>query len=169
MESLEERIRRDGPLEVVAAVRLVARLASLLERLHAEGLVHGRVGWAAVRLRGEQPELLDPAELVESVAFHSPERVAGGGASPADDVWAAAVLLYASLTGQVPFDAPSADEIGKRVESLRPPPLAVFDAGDDELDTLLSDALARDLELRPRGASELRRELLAWLERRAEH
>ncbi len=168
MESLEERIRRDGPLEVVAAVRLVARLASLLERLHAEGLVHGRVGWAAVRLRGEQPELLDPAELVESVAFHSPERVAGGGASPADDVWAAAVLLYASLTGQVPFDAPSADEIGKRVESLRPPPLAVFDAGDDELDTLLSDALARDLELRPRGASELRRELLAWLERRDE-
>jgi eukaryotic-like serine/threonine-protein kinase len=168
VESLEERIRRDGPLEVVAAVRLAARLATLLERLHAEGLVHGRVGWAAVRLRDDEPELLDAAELRESEAFHSPERVSGGGASAADDVWAAAVTLYASLTGQVPFDAPSSTEISRRVESMRPPPLAVFDAGDDELDTLLNDALARDVELRPRGASELRRELLAWLERRDE-
>jgi eukaryotic-like serine/threonine-protein kinase len=168
VESLEERIRRDGPLDVVAAVRLAARLVTVLERLHSEGVVHGRVGWAAVRLRGDEPELLDPTELALSEAFHSPERVSGGGESAADDVWAAAVVLYASLTGQVPFDAPSSAEIGKRVESMRPPPLAVFDAGDDELDTLLNDALARELELRPRGASELRRELLAWLDRRDE-
>lgn len=134
---------------------MVARLARAIEILHAAGVHHGRISADAIVVGGRlfaSAKLLRPTVAPEVKSFWSPERTPLDAPSREDDAFAVAHVLFFALTGT------------KLAVGERPPPLAVFDAGDDALDELVSAALAKEPAARPRDLGELRAELDRWLE-----
>ncbi len=163
MDLLARRIDTEGPIPARDAVRLTSRLLRTVEGLHAAGAVHGRLSAEAIALAGPriaQARLLPASACKDDDAFHSPERRAGAGASRGDDGYAIALLLYFLLTG---WTQPRSAEAAAP-QNQRPPPLAVFDAGDDALEQILLGALSVEPAARPRSLAAFRAELDSWLD-----
>ncbi len=142
-------------------------LLRALAYLHRQGLVHrdvkpenvlvDAIGHArlidfdlAVRLRAPTS-----AGLVGTIAYLSPEQARGGPALPASDVYAAGVMLYAALTGEVPFTGTVVEVVTQHREVPAGPPSA-FDPALAPLDDVLARMLAKRPEERyPDGAAAL--------------
>lgn len=166
METLADRIARDGPLNELDAVGWIIRLAKKLETMHARGLAHGGISPLAIKAAGVPRTSLGMlAPLGASpgrIAFYSPERVLQGGSSPADDTWATAATLFALLTGQSPFAAPDDDMTKAKVLASQASPLSMFDVGDDDLQHILDAAFVRDASQRASTMVALRQALESW-------
>jgi hypothetical protein len=166
LETLAERIARDGPVSELDAIGWAIRLAKRLEALHSLGVAHGSVSPACVIAAGQDRNarayLVDVQHTTPSPAYQSPERLLGGDISAADDGWALAATLYALLTGQSPFSAGTDAEIRQKTLAAAPPPLAVFDVGDDDLQHILDHAFSRDVAQRTVGVAAFRRALEEW-------
>jgi eukaryotic-like serine/threonine-protein kinase len=167
METLAARIAREGALPEADAVGWVIRVSRSVERIHERLGEHGRLSADAILIESgacvSEGRLLDFVDLPVSVAYHSPERSRGEGPSSADDAWALAVMLYFALSGSLPFSGATVDEVRRKITSVPAPPLAVFDVGDDELQSIVDGALASNLADRIAGLADLRRRLEAWL------
>ena len=169
METLTARIDRAGPLEQSEAVILAARLARALEGPHARGEAHGAVNPESVLVeRDDLSSAILRASSRSNASFHHqcPERLAGGSPTTEDDVWAVGSTLYLALTGTVPFPGDSPAEVGARIELGSIAPLAVFDAGDDDLQELLEGIFHPKLSERTRTSERVRRSLTRWLAKR---
>lgn len=166
METLADRIARDGPIKELDAVGWAIRLAKRLEALHSLGVAHGSVSPACIVTAGVErtakAHLADVQHTSSIPSFHSPERIMGGDISTADDTWAVAVTLYTALTGTNPFGAPRDVELRHRIVAAAPTPLAVFDVGDDDLQHILDRAFARELNRRSTSITALRQALEEW-------
>lgn len=166
METLAERIARDGPVSELDAIGWAIRLAKRLEALHVLGVAHGSVSPACVIAAGQDRNarafLADVQHTSPSPPYQSPERILGGDISAADDVWALAATLYALLTGTSPFSAGTDAELRQKILAASPPPLAVYDVGDDDLQHILDHAFARELNGRTASISAFRRALEEW-------
>jgi len=142
------------------------RLAKRVEELHRLGVAHGGVSANIILSDGPSCQgrgvLGDVRQAASRPSYHSPERHEGRGISPADDTWGAAVTLYLLLTGRMPFEGTTPDELRSRIASTPPPPLAVFDAGDDALQAVLDRFLARSLAHRTTNMGAFRQALEQW-------
>ena len=95
-------------------------------------------------------ESLGPRSWAGTAAFLSPERVRGAPATPADDLYAAGLVLYWGLTGALPSDeASNAHDPVPAPPSVRAPEAASFDAW-------VVRALAPDPGVRFASAVEMR-------------
>ncbi|MDC3954087.1 hypothetical protein [Polyangium jinanense] len=166
METLADRIARDGPLNELDAVGWIIRLTKKLEALHSRGQSHGGVSPAAVKTaavpRTSVGMLVASASAPSRIDCHSPERILKGTKALADDTWAAAATLYTLLTGTSPFHASDEDSIRQKVVSASPAPLSTFDVGDDDLQHILDAALERDATRRASTITALRQALESW-------
>ncbi len=166
METLDDRIARDGPVKELDAVGWAIRLAKRLEALHSLGVAHGSVSPACILTSGadrtSRAYIADVQLTASSLAFQSPERVLGGDLSPADDTWAVACTLYTALTGTSPFAGANDSETKQKILGGSPAPLAVFDVGDDDLQHIIDNALVRELGGRTSTVTALRRSLEEW-------
>jgi len=137
-ESLEERLRR-GPLGPPEAARIAEQLCAALGSAHAQGVVHcdvkpanvlldrdGRVkvGDFGVARFGETNPSESSALFGGTPRYMSPEQARGRRLTPASDVYSAGVVLYEMLSGEPPFQAGSAVELGICHLQQAPPPLA---------------------------------------------
>jgi hypothetical protein len=166
VETLAERIARDGPVSELDAIGWAIRLAKRLEGLHALGVAHGSVSPACIIAAGQDRNarayLADVQRTPPSPAYQSPERILGGDISAADDVWGLAATLYALLTGQSPYAGGSDAEVRQKILAATPSPLAVYDVGDDDLQHILDHAFAREIGRRTAGITAFRRALEEW-------
>jgi hypothetical protein len=166
VETLAERIQRDGPVSELDAIGWAIRLAKRLEALHGLGVAHGSVSPACIIAAGQDRNarayLADVQHTSPSPAYQSPERILGGDISQADDVWALAATLYALLTGQSPFSGASDAEVRQKILAASPAPLAVFDVGDDDLQHILDACFAREMPRRTSSVTAFRRALEEW-------
>ncbi|MDI3282301.1 hypothetical protein [Polyangium sp. 15x6] len=166
METLADRIARDGPLNELDAVGWIIRLTKKLEALHSRGQSHGGVSPASVKTaavpRTSIGMLVASTSAPNRIDFHSPERILKGTKALADDTWAAAATLYTLLTGTSPFHASDEDSIRQKVVSASPAPLSTFDVGDDDLQHILDAALERDATRRASTITALRQALESW-------
>ena len=142
-------------------------LLQALAYLHQRGLVHrdvkpenvlvDAIGHArlidfdlAVRLRAPTG-----SGLVGTIAYLSPEQASGAPAQPASDVYAAGVMLYGALTGEVPFTGTVVEVVTQHREVPAGPPSAL-DSALAPLDEVLARMLAKRPEERyPDGAVAL--------------
>jgi hypothetical protein len=160
---------RSGLLRDADAVEACAQVADALAHAHSRRILHRDVKPANVLLvdgPSVSVRLLDfglaafddattltaQGDVPGTLAYISPERLAGGPSSPAADVWAVGVMLWEALAGRHPFMRPSLRQTGDAIEAgavplahVRPDlPRAVTDAVDD--------ALALDPRRRPSAA-----------------
>lgn len=166
METLADRIVRDGPLNELDAVGWIIRLAKKLEALHARGHAHGGISPSAVKTatvsRTSLGMLLAGSTAPNRLEFHSPDRLLQGTSTPADDTWATAATLYNLLTGASPFSGADEDATQQKILAANPAPLATFDVGDDDLQHILDAALTRDMNRRSSTMAALRQALEGW-------
>src|ERR671915_760996 len=159
--TMRDRIRA-RELTDADAVEVAAQLLEGLAHAHANGIVHRDVKPTNI-LVADGPELeirlLDfglaqfaeaetltaAGDVPGTLAYISPERLAGEEASFGADIWAVGVLLWEALAGFHPFWASSPVETARRIdqgppslESLRP-----------DLPKHLTDAVARATAVDP--------------------
>lgn len=84
-------------------------------------------------------------QIVGTLAYMSPERVAGAPASTADDLYAVGVLGYEALTGRRSFPQENPAALLHAILHAPPPPLAALRPDDDPVLTAVIDrATARE-------------------------
>ncbi|MFJ8959126.1 serine/threonine-protein kinase [Lentzea sp. NPDC102401] len=135
--TLESLVESSGPLSVRAAATLAGQLLNALEAAHFSGVVHRDVKPGNVMVPGrgtakltdfgiaqsvDDPRLTATGTLIGSPAYMSPERLAGGEASPAWDLWALGATLFFAVEGRGAFDRATTSATILAVMSERPVP-----------------------------------------------
>jgi Protein kinase domain len=133
---------RAGELPDDDAIEACAQVCDGLAHAHAAGILHRDVKPSNVLLADDErvsarvldfglAQMADAETLTEAgdvpgtLAYISPERLAGGEATPAADVWAVGVMLWEALAGRHPFWRGSMLETARAIEA-GPRPLAQF-------------------------------------------
>src|SRR5215475_12596910 len=117
--SLDRVLAEDGPLPPGRAARTGMMLLAALASAHAAGIVHRDVKPGNVLLAPDgravltdfgiaamdgDPALTQTGMVMGTPGFCAPERIRGGSASPASDLWSLGATLYAAVEGRGPFD-----------------------------------------------------------------
>ncbi len=184
-ESLAAVIGRSahaGRADWRTAVRLGVYLARALDYAHQKKIIHQNVTPQNIVLGRQLPETKladlmlasalheDPTEPIsaagtpsEALSYMPPERTDGAGAvvDARTDIYSLAATLYAVLTGQPPFQAPTTHELIDQIRLQCAPPLK---AADVEVAEELQPILRRAMAKRPRDRYETAKQLLKELE-----
>jgi multidrug efflux pump subunit AcrA (membrane-fusion protein) len=137
--SLQQRLDRDGPLDLTEILRIGMQTASGLAAAHAQGLVHRDIKPANILLENgvERVKITDfglaraaaEASLTQTgvVAgtpqYMSPEQAEGKAIDQRTDLFSLGSVLYAMCTGRAPFRASGSMAVLKRVCEEKPSPI----------------------------------------------
>ncbi len=98
--------------------------------------------------------------VMGTAPYMSPEQARGIKIDTRTDIWSLGVCLYEILTGQKPFSGETPIDIISKVLSSEPPPISSFGQNlPEELDSVVSKTLSKDVESRYQTAKELRADL----------
>ncbi len=178
---------RDGALDDAGAVETSAQVLDALSHAHHRGIIHRDVKPANILLEdgddvsarlldfglaqfGEVDPLTATGDVPGTLAYISPERLAGRQASGAADVWAVGVILWESLAGFQPFFTASPVETARLIGSGAPSLASERPDLPKRLISAVDRALAVDPRRRPDArvlAAELRRSIAETRSRRA--
>src|SRR6201996_3351400 len=121
-ETLKERIRRHGRLEISEAVAYAIEIARALGAAHAQHIVHRDVkpqnvlvdeeGSAKVTDFGiartlEEDGLTADGRVLGTTNYVAPEQALGRHVTGQSDLYSLGIVLYEMLTGEVPFTGES--------------------------------------------------------------
>jgi len=180
-ETLEARVRRDGPMPLAVALDVIEQAARALVAAEACGVVHRDIKPSNVMLESDPsgtlrvklidygvakvmgPQTQSGAEqthagFIGTPAFASPEQFAGAGQLPVDtrsDVYSLGVTLWYLLTGRTPFVGRTMEEIRARQTSDLPLEQLKGLHLPGQVIALLKSMLATDPNDRPQSAREL--------------
>lgn len=150
-----------GPLPLPALLRVAAEVATALDTLHREGLVHRDVKPSNIMLdesgssfltdfglaKGAAATVLTkPGRVVGTLDYLAPEVIKGEPAGPAADIYALGCVVYECLTGLPPFAGKSFPETALAILEDEP---ADPSAGRDDLPPGLSFAVLQALAKKP--------------------
>src|SRR5947209_2945616 len=172
-ESLDDKLKREGALDVATAVRIATDVSAGLEALWAAGMVHRDIKPANILLdtsgrayitdfglaKDTQGSLLTlPGQALGSMDYMSPEQIRGEQVSAAADIYALGCVMYECMCGRPPF----ADVQGMRIlwAHLQDEPPDLTSIRNDlpaGFARTLMVAMAKDPQQRPATAGEYAR------------
>ncbi len=158
-----------GPLSVAGALDVIAQTADGLDAAHSAGLVHrdikpgnllvgpgGQVkitDFGIAHAAGSAP-ITRAGTLIGTPAYLAPERVGGGPASPASDLYSLGIVAWECLAGTPPFTGPEMDvAVAHRELPLPPLPSGV----PAQVAGLIGELAAKNPADRPATAGEVAR------------
>jgi serine/threonine protein kinase/Tfp pilus assembly protein PilF len=180
-ETLEARVRRDGPMPLALALQVIEQATLALAAAEVCGVVHRDIKPSNVMLESDASEALrvkvidygvakvmgpqaEPgaeqtqAGFIGTPAFASPEQFAGTGQSPIDtrsDIYSLGVTLWYLLTGRTPFIGRTIEEIRARQTNELPLEELRSLHLPGQVVALLKSMLSQDPKDRPQTAREL--------------
>ncbi|HEX2195381.1 MAG TPA: serine/threonine-protein kinase, partial [Actinomycetota bacterium] len=161
--TLDDVVRRDGPLDEPRAARLGLEILGALEAAHSQDIVHRDVKPANVMLpEGRHAKLADfgiasvkgdpgltaTGLVLGSPSYMAPEQAKEDVTGPASDLWSLGATLYFAVEGEPPFDRGQAIPTLTAVVGDEPRPLRRARALRGPIEALLEKDPAR----RPRAA-----------------
>jgi serine/threonine protein kinase/Tfp pilus assembly protein PilF len=180
-ETLEARVRRDGPMPLALALEVIEQAARALAAAEACGVVHRDIKPSNIMLECDASDVLrvklidygvakvmgpqaEPgleqtqAGFIGTPAFASPEQFAGAGQLPVDtrsDIYSLGVTFWYLLTGRTPFVGRTIEQIrARQTDELPLEPLKSLHLPGQVI-ALLKSMLAPDPKDRPQSAREL--------------
>ena len=180
-ETLEARVRREGPMPLAIALEVIEQAARALAAAEACGVVHRDIKPSNIMLESDasgalRVKLIDygvakvmgplaepgieqtQAGFIGTPAFASPEQFAGTGQMPIDtrsDIYSLGVTLWYLLTGRTPFVGRSMEEIRARQTSELPLEQLRKFRLPAQVIALMKSMLTPDPKARPQTAREL--------------
>ncbi|MBA3501715.1 MAG: protein kinase, partial [Deltaproteobacteria bacterium] len=170
-ESLGSRLARDGAIAVRDAVRIWSDVLDALAHAHARGVIHRDIkpgnilvddrnalvtdfGIAkAIAAAAGDAQATATGFTIGTPAYMAPEQVTGDrDADHRVDIYAAGLVMYEMLEGQLPFAGDSARELALARLSREPRPLSRSDC-PPELANLVMGCLANEPSARPASAT----------------
>src|SRR6266496_1581479 len=172
-ETLEDRVRRDGPLNAKLALEIAIQITRALMAAAAHGLVHRDLKPGNIMLTrsdADTPELevkvidfglakavadagemdITHGEFVGTPNFASPEQFGSGPVDVRSDIYSLGATLWFALTGKTPFAGRNIEEI-RRAQQSDALPIGELKAArvPSRLRSLLKSMLAFEPAARP--------------------
>jgi serine/threonine protein kinase len=175
-QTLADRLRRDGALPPAEAARIAAAVADGLDVAHRAGIIHRDIKPSNIMLTaGGGVKVMDfgiaaaweahsttGQQLLATASYAAPERITGGRATPAGDLYSLGVVLYEMLTGRPPFLADNAEQLLRaHLEAAPRPVRALVFWVPPGIAAACEAALAKDPARRPASAAALAAQLRA--------
>ena len=180
-ESLAARIAR-GRLTVSEAVSFALGMLAGIDALHRHGVIHRDLKPSNVFLTPHGVKILDfgvaaaagadamatstrltmPGMIVGTPQYCAPEQIRGEKADVRTDIFAAGVIVYEMVAGQVPFAGGTAIEVFHNI-TYDEPPVLTGGPSVSALDRVIHKALAKRREDRYQSADAFAQELRSAL------
>jgi predicted Ser/Thr protein kinase len=176
-DSLQQRLRREGPMLLEQILSVAGQVLSAIGAIHAQGITHRDIKSSNIMIdRAGRAVLMDlglakehgatgvttAGVIIGTPEFMSPEQAMGEAAGPLSDIYSFGVVLYELSTGVVPFRGKSAVAVLRMQCENEPEPLARV---RPDLPTAFVEAvqaaMKKDPAARPQGAGRLAEMLAA--------
>jgi serine/threonine-protein kinase len=187
-EPLSARIESLGKLTPRQVSELMRQALRGLQAAHDAGIIHRDLkpdnifvvkekagqkdyvkiidfGISKFNVLGSDMNMTRTGAVMGTPYYMSPEQAKGSSqVDPRSDVYAIGVIMYEALTGRVPFDGDTFNELMFKIVLSEPPPLAEVQPDiDPTFATIVNRAMARELGDRFSSAAELMHALEAYL------
>jgi serine/threonine protein kinase len=175
-ETLEQRLRRSGPLSVKEAVHIFDQAARGVEHIHLMGIVHQDLKPANIFLTTEgHVKLLDfgvsklmdeqdfdrAGTMLGTLLYISPEQIKGRQVDQRSDIYTLGISLFEAVTGRLPFERKTNYALMHAHVQESPPMPRQYQAEiPRELEKVILKAIAKEPRRRFRTIHEFRKALL---------
>ena len=168
--TLMQYMQKKGALGWKEALHFTVQISKALEHAHSKGIVHRDIkpqnimiirdgsikvadfGIAALESTQEQRS----SQTVGSVHYIAPEQARGEQPDTRSDIYSLGVVMYEMLTGRMPYDGETAEQIAlKHIAGIAVPPQEINPDIPDELARITLKAMNADINARYQSASEL--------------
>lgn len=176
MERLPGRTLGDiiaqGPMSSGQVRAMLDDVLGALETAHAAGVLHRDIkpGNILLSTSGDSLKVADfgiaktggaahtmTGQIIGTMAYMSPERVAGAPASVADDLYAVGLMAYEALLARRAFPQDNPAALARAIMDDPPPPVTAFRADvDPVLAEVVTRAMAPDPRARFASATQMR-------------
>jgi serine/threonine-protein kinase len=168
--TLGDKIDREGPIAVEAAVTMAVDVGGGLNAIHEVGLVHRDVKPANILLDeqgvcyitdfglakdSQGSNLTRPGQAVGSLDYMAPEQIRAEEVGPATDVYGLGCVMIAALTGQPPFaDRTGMGMLWAHLQEMPPNPCTLRPELPEALGEAVLSGLEKDPADRPQSTLE---------------
>jgi serine/threonine protein kinase len=176
-ETLHQKIQREGRISPSEAIPILLQVSDALGAIHGAGIVHRDLKSSniilvtqehrfrvvvtdfglAITLPGKGSlHVTQTGQVLGTPEFMAPEQLTKGSITPATDVYAFGLVMYETLTSELPLAGESALTIAaRRISEDAPSPRSLVPDLERKLERTISRCLERDPKHRFQNAAEV--------------